>query len=271
MGLKSDSTVVAWGNNYDGQCDVPAPNEGFTAISAGEDHSLGFKGDGTIVAWGKNDDGQCDVPSPNEGFTAISAGYRHSLGLKSDSTLVAWGSNNLGQCDVPAPNEGFVAIAAGGNHSVGLKSNGTIVAWGFNYYGQCDVPAPNEDFVAIAAGISSSLGLKSGVLTAVEGSRPGRPSTQAPLAVISLAPNPPRAALELTLGIRISGPVEIEVYDARGRLVRRMPLGKMGPGLHRASWDGRDAMGADVASGVYFIRLHNQLATSEAVKAVLVR
>ena len=45
-----------------GECDVPAPNEGFVAISAGRWFSLGLKNDGTIVAWGHNVSGQCDVP-----------------------------------------------------------------------------------------------------------------------------------------------------------------------------------------------------------------
>jgi hypothetical protein len=31
-----------------------------------------------------NDDGQCNIPSPNSGFTAISAGRCHSLALRAD-------------------------------------------------------------------------------------------------------------------------------------------------------------------------------------------
>ena len=34
---------MAWGYNYYGQCNVPSPNTGFTAIAAGGDHSLGLK------------------------------------------------------------------------------------------------------------------------------------------------------------------------------------------------------------------------------------
>ena len=79
----------------------------------GIDHSLGLKSDGTIVAWGNNDDGQCNVPAPNADFVAVAAGIYHSLGLKSDGTIVAWGDNDDGQCDVPAPNADFVAVAAG--------------------------------------------------------------------------------------------------------------------------------------------------------------
>jgi len=160
LGLKSDSTIVAWGYNYYGQCNVPAPNADFVAVAAGAYHGLGLKSDGTIVAWGYNYYGQCDVPPPNANFVAVAAGAYYSLGLKSDGTIVAWGDNDAGQCGVPAPNANFVAVAAGYEHSLGLKSDGTIVAWGDNNYGQCNVPAPNADFVAVAAGGLHSLGLK---------------------------------------------------------------------------------------------------------------
>ena len=52
------------------------------AIAAGWYHSLGVRSDGSIVAWGRNDYGQCDVPSPNQDFVAVAGGWPHSLGLK---------------------------------------------------------------------------------------------------------------------------------------------------------------------------------------------
>jgi hypothetical protein len=168
LGLKSDGTIVAWGSNEYGECDVPAPNADFVAVAAGGGaqwwayaHSLGLKSDGTIVAWGSNNYSQCDIPAPNADFVAVAAGEYHSLGLKSDGTIVAWGHNYYGQCEVPTPNADLVAVAGGSFHSLGLKSDGTIVAWGYNYFGQCDVSAPNADFVAVAAGVWHSLGLKS--------------------------------------------------------------------------------------------------------------
>ena len=160
LGLKQDGSIVAWGNNYDGQSSVPEPNTDFNAVSAGGYHSLGLKQDGSIVAWGFNDHGECNVPEPNTGFKAIAAGKWHSLGLKQDGSIVAWGANWSGQCTVPEPNTGFVAIAAGGSHSLGLKTDGSIVAWGDNYYGECNVPEPNTGFKAIAASVGHSLGLK---------------------------------------------------------------------------------------------------------------
>lgn len=45
-------------------------------------HSLGLKSDATIAAWGNNNYGQCTVPWPNSDFVAVAAGYGHSLGLK---------------------------------------------------------------------------------------------------------------------------------------------------------------------------------------------
>ena len=150
---------MAWGWNFDGQCDVPDPN-GFIAISAGGFHSLGLKDDGSVAAWGQNDDGQCNVPAPNSAFIAIAAGSYYSLGLKEDGSVVGWGSNSSGQCNVPAPNSGFIDIAVGYRHSLGLKDDGSVAAWGWNPYGQCNVPAPTNGFIAIAAGRSHSLGLK---------------------------------------------------------------------------------------------------------------
>jgi hypothetical protein len=87
LGLKADASVVAWGCSepyYEyGQCDVPAPNAGFLAVAAGDEHSLGLKADGSIVAWGNNESGQLDVPAPNAGFVAIAAAEDYSLAIRS--------------------------------------------------------------------------------------------------------------------------------------------------------------------------------------------
>ena len=160
LALKQDGSLVAFGQNFYGQCNIPSPNSGFIAIAAGLYHSLGLKQDGSIVAWGANDYGQCNIPSTNSGFIAIAAGGLHSLGLKQDGSIVAWGDNEYGQCNIPWPNSGFIAIAAGGLHSLALKQDGSIVGWGYNYFRQCSTPLPNSGFIAISAGLYHSLGLK---------------------------------------------------------------------------------------------------------------
>ena len=141
---------------------MPEPNSGFIAVAGNKSHNLGLKEDGSIVAWGWNDYGQCNVPEPNEGFVAIAAGDYHSLGLKEDGSITAWGHNSQGQCNVPLPNSGFIDVAAGDYHSLGRKADGSIVAWGYNFYGQCNVPEPNSGFIDVAAGGNHTLGLKAG-------------------------------------------------------------------------------------------------------------
>ena len=47
---------------------------GVVAVAGGGNHSLGLKSDSMIVAWGNNDVGQCDVPAPNADFVAVAGG-----------------------------------------------------------------------------------------------------------------------------------------------------------------------------------------------------
>lgn len=161
IALTKGGRIVVWGWNEYGQCAVPAsPEEQFVAVAAGTDHSLALRSDGLVRAWGQRSNGRCSIPEPNQSFVAIAGGESHSLALRDDGSVVAWGRNQRGQCDVPVPNSGFVAIAAGANHGLGLRADGSVIAWGANKHGQCDVPAPNENFVAIAAGTEHSIGVK---------------------------------------------------------------------------------------------------------------
>ena len=73
-----------------------------------------------MVAWGNNFYGQTNVPAGLNNVAAIAAGGRHSLALKTDGTVVAWGFNTAGQCNVPTGLTNVEAIAARGNHSMVL-------------------------------------------------------------------------------------------------------------------------------------------------------
>ena len=166
VGVKTDGTVVAVGNNDDRQCNVDYWTD-IVAASAGVCHTVGLRSDGTVVAAGGNVAGQCDV----EGWTdivAVSAGDWYTVGLKYDGTVVAAGGNGSGQCDVEGWTD-IVAVSAGDYYTVGLKSDGTVVAVGDNHYGQCNVE-DWTDIVAVSAGVIHTVGLKSDGTVVVAGS-----------------------------------------------------------------------------------------------------
>lgn len=199
LAISPDARVLAWGDNFYNQCDVPSGLDDVVAVAAGYTHSLALRSDGTVAEWGgesgltyvppnttdaiaiaagynhslvvsengtvtaagDNNAGKCDVPPGLSGVVAVSAGYDHSLALRSNGTVVAWGSNAWGQCNVPAGLNNVVAVVAGGLHSLALRSDGTVVAWGRSSEKQCAVPTGLSNVVQIAAGLRHSLALKS--------------------------------------------------------------------------------------------------------------
>jgi M6 family metalloprotease-like protein len=68
-------------------------------------------------------------------------------------------------------------------------------------------------------------------------------------------PNPFNPSTSIRFYLPAQGPVELNVYDIRGALVRRLAQGAFGAGSHSVAWDGTDDYGRPVASGVYVYRL----------------
>jgi hypothetical protein len=67
-------------------------------------------------------------------------------------------------------------------------------------------------------------------------------------------PNPFLLSTELRLTLPTSSRATVSVYDATGRVVRRLIDRVLGPGGQSTYWDGRDARGKRCRPGVYFIR-----------------
>jgi len=68
-------------------------------------------------------------------------------------------------------------------------------------------------------------------------------------------PNPFNPTTTIRFDLENDGPVRLAVYDAAGRLVKRLAGGHMTAGTHGVDWDGKDAGGNRVANGVYVARL----------------
>lgn len=180
LALKEHGSLVAWGLNNYGQCDVPDSND-FIMISASKDSSMGLRSDGTIIRWGQRggiwsppegvkvvdisrgwfiwsavlSDGSLAMGPAGNYYRKVACGGEHSLVLKSDGSLGAWGNNTYGSCDVPWGYD-YVDVAAGQHVSIALKSNGTVVSWGGDPNPDPDMvfdtdPPPQFRYVAIAA------------------------------------------------------------------------------------------------------------------------
>lgn len=94
---------------------------------------------------------------------------------------------------------------------------------------------------------------------------PPSPSPEgAPARLGNAWPNPFAGGTRLPFTLSRGGTVELSVHDVTGRLVRTLASGTRSAGGHAPEWDGRDASGRPVASGVYFVRLRAEGAVERA-------
>ena len=69
--------------------------------------------------------------------------------------------------------------------------------------------------------------------------------------LVDIRPNPFNPRTTVTFDLARAGHATLAVYDLRGALVRRLVDAELPAGRHEAVWDGCDATGQGVASGVY--------------------
>ena len=68
-------------------------------------------------------------------------------------------------------------------------------------------------------------------------------------------PNPFNPETTIRYDVPSEGPVSLVVYDLMGQTVRVLVDGDQVAGRHRVVWDGRDALGRAVGSGIYLCRM----------------
>jgi hypothetical protein len=85
-----------------------------------------------------------------------------------------------------------------------------------------------------------------------------------------LAPNPFRSATTLSFTTVAPGPVRLRLYDFAGRLVREIASEHLPAGPHTRTWNGADASGHALPSGVYFATLESGVQVARG-KIVLLR
>lgn len=87
---------------------------------------------------------------------------------------------------------------------------------------------------------------------------PVRPTASAHHIELDVYPNPTNPAATIRYVLQASSPVEIALFDARGRKVREIFAGTKPAGTHTLKFDGQDDAGKAVASGVYYVQLMSE-------------
>lgn len=84
-------------------------------------------------------------------------------------------------------------------------------------------------------------------------------------------PNPFNASTSIKYTLPQKAHVKIDIYNIQGQLVRTLSKGEESSGTHIAVWDGKDNIGKNVSSGVYFFQLKTPTGVQEIRKMLLLR
>ena len=85
-GVRSDGSVVCWGDSDHGQTEAPGGT--FTQIAVAHRVACGVRTDGSAVCWGNRWSGQT-TPPPGP-FTQIAVGPINACGLRTDGAVACW-------------------------------------------------------------------------------------------------------------------------------------------------------------------------------------
>ncbi len=156
VGLKTDGTAIAAGENWAHQCDVDNWKN-IKSIACEDLRTVGLTEDGTIVAtantWGAYRSKWRDI-------IAISCGNSHTAGLRANGTVVAFGFDYKNQCNTSSWSD-IIDISCTRNITVGLKKDGTIITTGDknDIKGYEDLSSW-RDIIAIECRVNHLIGLK---------------------------------------------------------------------------------------------------------------
>ena len=251
---KSPSPALA-DFDFDGFLEIVlATNNGVNSQIRVYDHT-----GGTRAGWPKAVGGATSESSPvvadfsGDGIPDVVFG-------NESGKIFGWDRNGVELDGFPLAVGDFVRATP---YAADVDADGSIdlvlMGWDKNLY-VWDFPAP---YVAAAAqwptlshdaSRSGAWGFRSAPTdAAVEPPTAAAPPRQAFLG--RNIPNPFNPVTRIEFGVPVPSQVELALYDGRGRFVRTLVHGMQAAGVYQVLWDGRDANGRRVPSGVYFSRL----------------
>ncbi len=143
--IKSDGSIMAWGNPYFGGKKAPT-NSGYIEIYSNERAFAALKADGSITTWGSLKYGGKNAPNAptDKGYTKIYSTTNAFAALTRDGSIKAWGDPYSGGADAPS-GSGYTKIYSNKKAFATLTRDGSIKTWGDVYYGGKDAPnAPTD-------------------------------------------------------------------------------------------------------------------------------
>jgi hypothetical protein len=114
------------------------------------------------------------------------------------------------------------------------------------------------------------LRIRPGAATITSVAMGGTPVPRAGLALEPNAPNPFNPSTRLSYALAHAARVRLAIHDVQGREIAVLVDRWEAPGPHEAVWDGRDAKGRAVGSGIYVARL-SAAGETRRIKLALVR
>lgn len=94
------------------------------------------------------------------------------------------------------------------------------------------------------------------LLVNLDGDHPEIPETLYETSLKSVFPNPFNPQTTISYQIRTPGAVDFSIYNSRGQIVRTMNMSHSTPGSYSVVFDGKDANGSLVASGIYYVAMN---------------
>jgi hypothetical protein len=121
-------TLVAWGNNSNGQTNVPVSLTNVLAVASGSAFNLALRADGPVIGWGTNGSGQTNIPSGLTNVTAIAGGMNFALAIgdqapQADNTTVNGFINHDLLFALPASNPDGNSLTY---HVLSLPASGAL-------------------------------------------------------------------------------------------------------------------------------------------------
>ncbi|PKN78693.1 MAG: hypothetical protein CVU48_07630 [Candidatus Cloacimonetes bacterium HGW-Cloacimonetes-1] len=83
-------------------------------------------------------------------------------------------------------------------------------------------------------------------------------------------PNPFNPSTTIRYDVRSPEPVQINIYNLKGQLVKRLFAGSLSTGNHESVWDGTDDNSRELSSGIYLCRI-TQGGGSQTLKMLLLK